>query len=78
VRPGALAHELLQERGRKGGRGLPQIGRVLEIGERGVDVAPVAGVERELPGVVAARLAGGHDLLTPVVVVREDASVEVP
>ena len=66
-----------QELGREDRRACAQHRRVLHVGERRVDVAAVARVQRQRPGVVAARLAGGDDLVAPLVVVREDARVEV-
>jgi hypothetical protein len=77
VRPGALAGELLQELGREHRRALPQIARVLDVGEGRVDVAAVARMHRPRPGVIPARLSGGNDLVPPPVVVGEDARVEV-
>ena len=74
---GPVARELLQELGREHRAGLAQVGRVLQVGEDGVDVAAVARVHREGPDVVAARLAGGQDLVAPGLVVGEDAGVEV-
>ena len=47
---------LVEEAGGEEGRRLPVVGRVLQIGESGVVVARVALVEREPPGVIAARL----------------------
>ena len=47
------------------GRALPQVGRVLHVGERRVDVAAVARVERERPGVVAARLGRARGSASP-------------
>ena len=77
VRPRPLARELLEELRREHGRALAQRRAVLHVGERGVDVAPVARVQRERPDEVAAALAGGDDPVAPVVVVREEAGVEV-
>ena len=68
----------LQELGGEPGAGLAQVGRVLHVGEVRVDVAPVARVQRQAPGVVAARPPPPSTIrVAPVVVVREEAGVEV-
>src|SRR5581483_919797 len=73
VRPGALADELVQElRGERGG-GLAERRADLHVGERGVDVATVAGMEGERPDEVAAAATGLDDEVAPGVVVREQS-----
>src|SRR5437773_37894 len=51
--------------------------RVLQIGVIRVDEAPVAGMKRPGPGVVAAGLAGFDHERSPLGVVREHAGVKV-
>ena len=77
VRPRAVAGERLEEGGRQDRGGLAVVGRVLQVGEGGVVVAVVALVQRQPPGVVAARLGRRRDLGRPGLVVREEPGVEV-
>src|SRR6059058_226146 len=77
VRPRSLACELAEElRGQHRGA-LPQVRGVLEIGEGRVDVAAIARMEWKRPGVIAAGLRRGKDLLLPALVVCEEPCVEV-
>ena len=73
VGPRALAREGLQEGGGQDRGGLAVVGGVLQVGEGRVVVAVVALVERQAPGVVAARLGGRLDLGAPLLVVPEEA-----
>ena len=77
MRPRALARELLEELGGQHGHASPEDRGVLHVGERRVDVAPEAFVERHRPGVVAACFPGRDDLVPPGGVVAEHARVEV-
>src|SRR5262249_56551213 len=77
MRPRAFPGEVVQELGGVGRPTLAAAVEVLEVGEVGVDVAAVARMEREGPGVVSGRLAGGHDLVAPIGGSAVDAGVEV-
>src|SRR5205085_4942860 len=77
VRPGPVARELLEELCGEHRRPLSQVRAVLQIGECGVDVAPVTRMEGECPDEVAAPLARCDDAVPPGVVVREKARVEI-
>src|SRR5213079_3582021 len=77
VGPRSVSGELLEKSRGKNRGGLAQRRGVLQVRERGVDVAAVAPMERPGPRVVAANLARLDDEVAPSVVVPEDARVEV-
>src|SRR5439155_14243114 len=69
VRPRPVAGELAQELGGQDRRALPEVRRVLEVGEGRVDVAAIARMKGKGPGMVAALFGRVQDLLQPVLVI---------